>query len=263
MADQIQLSTDSRGVATVTLNRPEKHNAFDEHVIADLTSAFWKLGTTSSLRAVVLRAAGRNFCAGADIAWMKRTAGFSQSENLRDAEALAKMFKLMDALPVPVIGRVQGAALGGGCGLVCCCDVALASTDATFAFSEVRLGIIPATISPYVLRAIGPRAARRWLLTGERFGAQRALEMGLIHEIVDEAGLDHVVDTMLEAVLKSGPAAVRAAKQLIRDIQHQPVTDDLIGTTCKRIAEIRSSPEGREGLAAFLEKRLPAWARES
>jgi methylglutaconyl-CoA hydratase len=262
MPDRILLTTDPRGIATVTLNRPEKHNAFDEHLIAGLADMFSKLGADPALRAVVLRAAGKNFCAGADIDWMKRAARYGAEENRRDAAALARMLKLLDTLPIPVIGRVQGAALGGGAGLVCCCDIVVAATDSAFAFSEVRLGLIPATISPYVLRAIGPRAARRWLLTGERFGAQKALEAGLAHEVVDEAGLDTAVETLLEAILKCGPAAVRAAKQLIRDIQHQPPDEALIDMTSRRIAEVRASPEGREGLAAFLEKRAPAWTRD-
>ena len=262
MTDHILLGTDSRGIATVTLNRAEKHNAFDEHLIAGLSAAFSKLGQDAGLRAVVLRAAGKNFCAGADIDWMKRAAGYGKAENLRDAEALAGMLGLLDTLPVPVIARVQGTALGGGCGLISCCDVVIAATDSTFAFSEVRLGLIPATISPYVLRAIGPRAARRWMLTGERFGSRTALESGLIHEAVDEAGLDAAVETLLEAILKCGPAAARAAKQLVRDVHHQPLGDELTDQTCRWIAEIRASPEAREGLAAFLEKRAPAWRRK-
>jgi methylglutaconyl-CoA hydratase len=262
MIDSILISTDPRGVATVTLNRAEKHNAFDEHLIAGLADAFTKLGAEPDLRAVVLRAAGKNFCAGADIDWMRRAAGYSQAENHRDAAALAAMLRLLDTLPVPVIGRVQGSALGGGSGLVCCCDIVIAATDSTFAFSEVRLGLIPATISPYVLRSIGPRAARRWLLTGERFGSQKALEMSLVHEVVDEAGLDHAVESVLDTVLKCGPAAVRAAKQLIRDVNYQPPGDALIDMTCRRIAEIRATAEGHEGLTAFLEKRLPNWVRE-
>jgi methylglutaconyl-CoA hydratase len=262
VADPVLLDIDSRGVATVTLNRPEKHNAFDEGLVADLASMFRELGADPELRAVVLRASGRNFCAGADIDWMKRMAGHGHDDNLRDARAMAEMFRLIDAVPVPVIGRIQGSALGGGCGLVCLCDIAVAATDAAFAFSEVRLGIIPATIGPYVLRAIGQRSARRWLLTGERFGSPQALEMGLVHETVDEAGLDQAVASLLDAILKSGPAAVRAAKQLIRDLRGQPLNDELIEMTCRRIAEIRASAEGREGLAAFLEKRLPGWARD-
>jgi methylglutaconyl-CoA hydratase len=261
MPEHVLLATDPRGVATVTLNRPEKHNAFDEQFIATLTVAFRKLGADSKLRAVVLRANGRNFCAGADVDWMKRMAGHGPAENLRDAEAMAEMFRTVDAMPVPVIARVQGAALGGGCGLICLCDIALASTDATFAFSEVRLGIIPATIGPYVLRTIGTRAARRWLLTGERFGAPRAREIGLVHEVLDESGLDDAVNSVLDGILKSGPGAVRATKQLIRDLAGRAITDDLVAMTCRRIAEIRASDEGREGLSAFLEKRLPAWTK--
>jgi len=255
-------NTDARGVATLTLNRPAKHNAFDEQVIADLTTAFTELGNDSKLRAVVLRAAGRNFCAGADIDWMKRMAGHDRAANLRDAEALAEMFCVIDALPVPLIGLVQGTALGGGAGLVSCCDVVIAATDAAFAFSEVRLGIIPATIAPYVLRTIGPRAAARWFLTGERFGAPRALQIGLVHEIVDESGLDGALNSLLDGILKSGPEAVRAAKRLIRDLHGQPLSDELVAMTCRRIADIRASAEGREGLTAFLEKRLPSWVKD-
>jgi methylglutaconyl-CoA hydratase len=262
MSEQLIIATDAGGVATVTLNRAARHNAFDDRFIAELAQAFTELATRTELRAVVLRAGGKNFCAGADIEWMRRMAGYSHAENVEDARGLAGLFRAVYGMPVPVIARVQGAAMGGGAGLVACCDMVVASKDATFAFSEVRLGIIPATISPYVLRAIGERAARRYLLTGERFGAERAFELGLVHEVVEAAALDEAVETLVDGVLKSGPAAVRAARQLIRDVEGKALTPDLIEMTCHRIADARASAEGREGLAAFLEKRRPNWVKE-
>jgi methylglutaconyl-CoA hydratase len=262
MSEQLILDLDARGIATLTLNRASRHNAFDDRLIAELAETFTELATREGLRAIVLRAEGRNFCAGADIGWMRRMAGYSHAENVEDARGLAGLFRAVYGMPVPVIARVQGAAMGGGAGLVSCCDMVVASKDATFAFSEVRLGIIPATISPYVLRAIGERAARRYLLTGERFDAARAFELGLVHEVVDAAALDAAVETLVQGVLRSGPAAVRAARQLIRDVAGQALTPELIEMTCRRIADARASAEGREGLAAFLEKRNPAWTRE-
>jgi methylglutaconyl-CoA hydratase len=255
----VSTGIDGHGIATVTMNRPERHNAFDEHVIADLQSTFDALAGNDSVRAMILRSEGRHFCAGADVNWMKRMAGFSLEENIHDAGALAGMLKALNFLPFPTIARVQGAALGGGAGLVCCCDIVVAASDAAFAFSEVKLGIIPATIGPYAVRAVGARAARRYFLTAERFDARRARELGMVSEIADAADLDRSVEAIVGAILENGPLAVRAAKQFLLHLAEHPLNEALIATTTRRIAELRASDEGREGLAAFLEKRRPGW----
>jgi methylglutaconyl-CoA hydratase len=257
----VLLDIDGRGVATLTLNRAEKHNAFDEHVIADLAGKLQDIAGNDSLRAVVLRAAGPSFCAGADLDWMRRMAGFDAAANVADAEALAELLQRLDTLPQPTIACVQGTALGGGAGLVCCCDMAVAASEATFGFSEVRLGLIPATISPYVIRAIGARAARRWFLTGERFDAATALRIGMVSGVVEPAALDGAVQRLVQALLDSGPQAVRAAKQLIREVADRDLDAGLMAATSRRIAEIRGSPEGQEGLSAFLGKRPPDWRK--
>lgn len=261
-AAPLTVTTDSRGVATVTLNRAEKHNVFDDSLIAALADTFRRLGADEGVRAMVLAANGKSFSAGADVAWMKRMAAAAEAENIRDARALAEMLRLLDAMPKPTMALVQGAALGGGVGLVACCDVALAADSATFALSEVRLGLIPATIGPYVVAAIGARAARRYFLTGERFGADAARTLGLIHEVVHPADLPAAGERIIAAVLASGPKAVAEAKALVRAVAGQPVTEALIEDTARRIARIRAGGEAREGLGAFLEKRKPAWARE-
>lgn len=256
----IMLDVDGRGVGTVTLNRPEKHNAFDEHAIAALAGTFNELAGNSEVRVVVLRASGANFCAGADVAWMKRTAAFDQRDNLRDARSFAAMLQSLNSLPQPTIARVQGAAMGGGAGLVCCCDIAVAAMDAKFAFSEVKLGLIPAVISPYVIHAMGSRAARRYFLTGERFSAQQAQQLGMVSDVVEGSALDETVAKLVAAILENGPQAVRAAKQLIFDVEGQAITEELARMTSERIAGSRASSEGKEGLAAFLEKRRPDWS---
>ncbi|MBI1731470.1 MAG: enoyl-CoA hydratase/isomerase family protein [Gammaproteobacteria bacterium] len=252
---------DARGVATLTLNRPEKRNAFDEHLIAELSTLLAEIAEKDSVRVVLLRAAGTSFCAGADLDWMRRVAGYDVAANLADAGALATLLNRLDTLPQPVIACVQGAALGGGAGLVCCCDMAVATANATFGFSEVRLGLIPATISPYAIRAIGRRAARRYFLTGERFDAATALRIGMVSEVVHAAALDQSVERLVQALLDAGPRAVREAKRFIEQVAGRPIDSDLIARTSRRIADIRSSPEGREGLSAFLDKRPPAWKK--
>lgn len=258
---QILLDMDARGVATLTLNRPEKRNAFDEHLIAELSTLLAEIAEKDSVRVVLLRAAGTSFCAGADLDWMRRVAGYDVAANLADAGALATLLNRLDTLPQPVIACVQGAALGGGAGLVCCCDMAVATANATFGFSEVRLGLIPATISPYAIRAIGRRAARRYFLTGERFDAATALRIGMVSEVVHAAALDQSVERLVQALLDAGPRAVREAKRFIEQVAGRPIDSDLIARTSRRIADIRSSPEGREGLSAFLDKRPPAWKK--
>ena len=248
------------GVATVTLNRAEVHNAFNDAIIADLTGVLRRLGDDDKVRAVVLRAEGRSFSAGADLGWMQRMAGYGHAENLVDAGALAELMRVLNFLPKPTVARVQGPAFGGGVGLVACCDIAIASDAASFSLSEVRLGLIPAVISPYVVAAIGEGAARRYFLTAERFGADEALRIGLVHQVVPADQLDSAVDTILIRLSEGGPAAQRAAKDLIFAVAHRPVDAGLIHDTAERIATVRASSEGREGLAGFLEKRKPAWS---
>ena len=257
--DHILTETSNDGTATVTLNRAEVHNAFNDTVIADLTAALRRLGDDAKVRAVVLRAEGKSFSAGADLGWMQRMAGYGHAENLADAGALAELMRVLNFLPKPTVARVQGAAFGGGVGLVACCDIAIASDAAGFSLSEVRLGLIPAVISPYVVAAIGERAARRYFLTAERFGADEALRIGLVHQVVPADQLDSAVDTILTRLSEGGPAAQRAAKDLIFAVAHRPIDAGLIHDTAERIATIRASSEGREGLAGFLEKRKPAW----
>ena len=247
-------------VGLVTLNRPERHNAFDDALIAELTAALRTLEADDGVRLVVLSGAGKSFSAGADLHWMKRMAGFSKDENQRDAMQLGTLMNTLAQLRKPTIARVHGAAYGGGVGLVACCDVAVASNAATFSLSEVKLGLIPAVISPYVVSAIGERAARRYFLTGERFDAAEAWRLGLVHELAsDDADLDEKVGAIVDAMIACGPVAQREAKELVRAVAARPVTGEVIQDTAERIARIRSSPEGREGVGAFLEKRRPAW----
>jgi methylglutaconyl-CoA hydratase len=247
----------SDSVLRITLNRPTVRNAFDEEVIAAMTSAA-KAATDPSVRAVVLAGAGQSFCAGADLAWMTKAIAYTREENRRDAEDLARMLELLDTLPVPLNARVHGAALGGGAGLVAVSDIAIAADDTVFGFTETKLGIIPAVISPYVLAKIGSSAARELFLTGRRFTAKRARRIGLVHRTVARSKLDETVDEYLEEVLTSGPRAVSAAKELLREIRGRR-SEDVIGLTTTRIAEQRVSDEGQEGMRAFLEKRKPGW----
>lgn len=247
-------------VATVTLNRPQVHNAFDDTLIASLTAAFVSLDDHPDVRVVVLAAAGKSFCAGADLNWMKRMATFGDDENLADAKALAAMLRALYALSKPTIGRVSGAAYGGGVGLVAACDIAIAVPEATFALSEARLGLIPATIGPYVIEAIGARQARRYFLTAERFDAAQAQRIGLLHEVVAADAIDTRIGALIDALKAAGPSAQLECKALIRGVAHRPIDEDVIAGTARHIAAVRASPEGREGIAAFLGKRAPAWA---
>ena len=247
-------------VALVTLNRPERHNAFDDALIAELTETLRSVEAEDSVRVVVLSGAGRSFSAGADLNWMKRMAAYSKDENVRDAMGLGALMRTLAYLRKPTIARVQGAAYGGGVGLVACCDMAVALHSATFSLSEVKLGLIPAVISPYVVSAIGERAARRYFLTGERFEAAEAWRLGLVHEMaVSEGDLDEKIGTLVDLLLEASPAAQREAKDLIRAVADRPVTSELIQDTAERIARVRASPEGREGVGAFLDKRKPSW----
>lgn len=256
-----RIVTEKQGpVGILTLNRPEKHNAFDDELIAELTETLRSLEADDSTRVVVLSAAGRSFSAGADLNWMRRMAGYSKEENQRDAMHLAALMRTLAHLRKPTIARVQGPAYGGGVGLVACCDIAVASHEASFALSEAKLGLVPAVISPYVVAAIGERAAQRYFLTGERFTAAEAWRLGLVHELARDNGeIDQAVGEIVDALLACGPVAQREAKDLIRAVANRPVTGELIQDTAERIARIRSSPEGREGVASFLEKRRAAW----
>jgi len=257
----VQLSIESTGIASLTLDRPDVHNAFDDHLIAELTHKLRDLDHNPQVRVVVLAAKGKSFSAGADLNWMKRVARYSEAENIRDAVALASLMRTLDAMTKPTIARVQGAAFGGGVGLVACCDIAVASAAATFSLSEVRLGLIPAVISPYVIAAIGSRNARRYFLTAERFNAHEALRIGLVHSVVQGSELDNAVDGILDELLRGGPKAISAAKDLIAHVAHRPIDQLLAEETATRIAQIRVSPEGQEGIAAFLDKRPASWTR--
>jgi methylglutaconyl-CoA hydratase len=245
-------------VLHIRLNRPDVRNAFDEEVVAALTAAARQAASDTSVRAIVLAGNGKTFCAGADLAWMTKAIAYTREENRRDAEELARMLETLDTLPVPLLGRVHGGALGGGAGLVAVCDIAIAADDATFGFTEAKLGIIPAVISPYVLRKIGCTAARELFLTAARFSAKRARRIGLVHRTVPESELDEVIEEYVQELLTSAPGAISAAKALIKEVDGRP-TADVIGLTTTRIAERRVSPEGQEGMHAFLQKRKPDW----
>lgn len=255
----VSLTRDGRGVATLTLERPDKHNAFDDQVIADLDRHLGEIAGDDSARVLVLASSGKSFSAGADLAWMQRMANYSAEENLRDAGALAEMLRKLNELPQPTIARVQGAAYGGAVGLVSCCDMAVGSTLARFCLSEVKIGLIPATISPYVIRAMGERAARRYFTTAEVMDAETAFELGLLSEVVGVDDLDSAVAALVDTLLANGPRAVRAAKALVLDYAGRPVDSALVADSCRRIADIRVSAEGQAGLKAFLEKREAPW----
>ena len=252
----------AEGRATVTLNRPDVHNAFDDKLIALLTRELDDLDRNPTVGVVVLAAAGKSFCAGADLKWMRRMAEYSEAENQADAEALAALMKTLNRLSKPTVAEVQGAAYGGGVGLICCCDIAIASKAAQFSISEVKLGLIPSVISPYVVAVIGERQARRYALGAETFDAIEAKRIGLVHEVTAAEDLQAAVDAMVEALLANGPAAMAETKDQIAGVVNRPVDDRLIAAAATRIARIRVSDEGREGVAAFLEKRKPGWARK-
>jgi len=246
-------------VRFITLNRPERHNAFDDSLIAELTGAFQDAAADPAVRVVVLDSVGKSFSAGADLDWMRRMAGYDHQRNLADARALADLMRTIESCPKPTIAVVQGAAYGGGVGLVACCDMAVASGHALFCLSEVKLGIIPAVISPYVVRAIGGRAARRYFQTAETFTASKAAELGLVSEVAPADGLIEQRDRWIAQLLVNGPQAMAAAKDLAVQAAERPLDDSLRGWTAERIASLRASDEGREGIAAFLERRKPSW----
>jgi methylglutaconyl-CoA hydratase len=249
------------GRATVTLNRPDIHNAFDDELIERLAADLEKLDQDSGVGVVVVAAAGKSFSAGADLNWMKQVADFSEAENLAGAEAMAQMLKTLHGLSKPTIARVHGVAFGGGVGLVACCDIAFAADAALFSLSEVKLGLVPATISPYVINAIGERQSRRYMLSAERFDAVEALRIGLVHGVVQAADLDQAIDDMAETLLANGPRAMAEVKAMLASVSGRRINDDLAHETAALIARIRVSDEGREGLASFLEKRKPDWRK--
>jgi methylglutaconyl-CoA hydratase len=257
----VRTDIDARGIARVTLDRPAVHNAFDDALIAELVATFRALDGDDRARVVVLAGAGKSFSAGGDLNWMKRMAGYDMAENVRDAEGLGALMSSLDRLAKPTVGLVQGAAYGGGVGLVACCDIVVAADSARFCLSEVKLGLIPAVISPYVVRAMGARAARRYFLTAEVFDAAEARRLGLVNEVVPAGELEAAGARLVEILLQAGPNAQGAAKALIARVDGAQIDDALIADTARRIAEIRATDEGREGVGAFLEKRKPRWRR--
>ena len=256
MSEMVTLSTDSRGISHITTARPERKNAFDAALIAELTAAIRRVDRSS--RAVVLQSEGDTFSAGADVEWMRGMADYSLDDNVADSTALGGMFRALYDLEMPLVARVQGAAIGGGAGMVAVADIAVASTEASFAFTETRLGILPAVVSPYVVRKIGAARATALFVTGSRIDAKRAHEIGLVERLVEPTDLDAAVRRVLDAIVSGGPKAVNAAKRLVREVEGRPI-DEVTELTIKRIAEIRVSHEGQEGLRAFLERRDPRW----
>lgn len=252
---------DDFGRATLTMNRPEIHNAFDDVLIAAMTQELRRLEGDDRVRVVFLAASGKSFSAGADLNWMRRMADYTREQNLTDALGLAELMKTLNFLKKPTVAIVQGAAYGGGVGLVACCDVAIASTRASFCLSEVKLGLIPAVISPYVVEAIGSRASRRYFQSAEQFDAAEAHRLGLVHEVVAEGELEGAAERLVGALLKNGPCAMAAAKELVARVSCAPINETMIRDTAERIAVIRASEEGKEGLGAFLEKRKPFWVK--
>lgn len=246
-------------VARVYLNRPEVRNAFNDGVITELTRVFASFGSDPTLRAVVLGGHGKAFCAGADLNWMRAMADYDWAQNRTDAQALADMLSTVYHCPVPVVGRIHGDCYAGGMGLAAACDVLVASDAVTFCLSEARLGLLPGTISPYVIRAMGEQAARRYFVTAERFSALQARAMGLVHEVCEDHALDTKVDELVATLVANGPMATRACKRLVQDMAGQPLTAELRAESARRIADIRASDEGKEGLQSFLNKRPPNW----
>ncbi|MFV1466309.1 MULTISPECIES: enoyl-CoA hydratase-related protein [Idiomarina] len=261
MAKYTELDINSQGVATLTLNRPDVHNAFDDVMIAELLKALEQVEESNSARVLVLRSEGKNFSAGADLNWMRSMADKNYQQNVDDAGELGLLMERLDLLSKPSIALVQGAAFGGAVGLAACCDIVLAQPRSSFCLSEVKIGLIPAVISPYVVRTIGERQSRRYMLTAERFFADKAQELGLVNDVVED--FDEPLNKLLEALLANSPQAVGACKKLIRNVGSRPIDKDVREHTIKAIAEIRVSDEGQEGLSAFLEKRPAAWLKQS
>ena len=264
MTEYVELNIDDRGVATLTLNRPEKHNAFDDKLIAELTGKLHQLDGDDAVRVVILTGAGKSFSAGADLNWMRSMAGFSEAQNRDDSLALAELMAVLDVLSKPTIARVNGAVFGGGLGLVACCDIAVGTPYAKMALTEVKLGLVPAVIAPYVVRAIGPRQARRYFQTAEVIPAETARDIGLLHEVATPEELDGRVEGIVTALLQAGPEALAAAKKLVvmTEVASADEREALKRETAALIARLRVSAEGQEGLSAFLEKRKPGWVNE-
>jgi methylglutaconyl-CoA hydratase len=259
MSSTLDLRRPSPHVAEVWLNRPEVRNAFNDGVIAELTAVFASLGADPQLRVVVLGGHGKAFCAGADLAWMREMADYSWEENRADAEKLAAMLWTIYSCPLPVVGRIQGDCYAGGVGLAAVCDMLVAADTVHFCLSEAKLGLLPGTVGPYVVRALGEQAARRYFVTAERFSAARARELGFVHEVVAADALDAKVAEIVAALTANGPAAVKACKQLVKDLADRPIDAALRADTARRIADIRASAEGKEGVQSFLNKRAPHW----
>lgn len=260
-SEAVVCEVDQRGIARVTLNRPRLHNAFDETVITELTTSMQALGADDRIRLIILAGSGKSFCAGADLNWMRRIALQDEPANLEDALRLVRLMQVIDGVSKPTIARIQGAVYGGGLGLAACCDIALATADARFCLSEVRLGIVPAAIAPFVIRAIGTRAARRLFLTGEVFGAGEAHRLGLVHQLVSATAsdLDQAIDALAADLLRGGPGALGRCKRIIHEVSNVPLDDHLLRRMAAEIAEARASGEGRQGLDAFLSKQPPPW----
>ena len=259
MSEPVEFSLAEDGTATISMNRPALHNAFDEGMIAALTAACLRAGEDPRVRRVVLEGRGKSFSAGADLNWMRRSAAYTAEQNHADALGLGRLMRTLNDLPKPVIGLVQGAAFGGGAGLAACCDIVIAAEDAKFCFSEVRLGLIPAVISPYVVAAIGPHQARRYFCSAEVIPAPEAMRIGLAHIVAPRDGLAAARDAMIATLAQGGPEAQADAKALVADVAHRVIDDELVAMTARRIADRRASAEAREGLTAFLEKRAPSW----
>ena len=262
-SNKVLYTVSNNGIATVTFDNGEKHNAFDDTIIQTLTDIFNDIAKREDIQVMVLAANGKSFSAGADLGWMKRMASYSYEDNLKDANKLAKMLQALNFMPQATIAKIQGAAFGGAVGLASCCDIVIASNKASFCLSEVKLGLIPATISPYVVNAIGLKASRRYFQTAERFFADKAMQLGLVDEVVDADELNLAVDKMIAILLSNSPIAMRQAKQLAFDVAYQDINEQLLNDTSERIASIRVSNEGQEGLNAFFEKRSPAWQQSA
>ena len=261
MLDELITHLDQYGTLKITLNRPECHNAFDDHQIQRLINTLDEARVDPNVRVVVLAGSGKNFSAGGDLNYMKRMGNNTYDENLADAGRLGLLMKTLNFLPKLTIARVQGAAFGGAVGLISCCDIAIGTPNARFSLSEVKVGMAPATIAPYVARAIGERAARRFFTTGEMISADKALSLGLLSEVVEVESLDHTINTLIATLQANAPIGMQKAKQIVFDVVNGDITEEMINHTVKYIADIRDSEEGREGLSAFLEKRPPNWTR--
>lgn len=257
--DCVYLEVDHRHLATIVINRPEKHNAFDDEMIEKFIKILDQIEANKDIRCVLLRSIGDSFSAGADLNWMKKMTKYTEAENLKDAMRLAELLHKLYRLPRPLIAAVHGPAFGGGVGLLACCDVVIASEEAQFCLSEVKLGLIPALISPYMIAAMGPRACQRYFMTGEHFSAERAFHYGLVHEVTSHYHLYDDCEKVIDRILKSGPVAVCEAKQLVRDHRHRPIEQEQHEELAGWISRLRVSKEAQEGMKAFLEKRYPEW----